>query len=214
MLANLPRNTQTQTLYDGEPELTEQQKIIMELKRLGISSFGHTFENFEITAPVKGAYQTLKTLAEGKSDRKFILLYGKTGCGKTYLIEALIIEWATRTIFSRYRTFSDIVRYLKGGLSTPGLYEQRFSSIRDVSKLIIDDYGMGTTESRFEVSELEDIIDLRYRRRYYPDSKDVTILTSNKDIKELPDRVTSRFYDPEFGVVFYMGDRDYRKRKI
>jgi hypothetical protein len=73
---------------------------------------------------------------------------------------------------------------------------------------------MGTTESRFEISDLEDIIDLRYRKRYYPECDLVTILATNKDIKELPDRVVSRFYDPEFGVVLYMGDKDYRRRVV
>ena len=72
---------------------------------------------------------------------------------------------------------------------------------------------MGTTESRFEVSDLEDIIDLRYRKRFYPTYDLVTILATNKDIKDLPDMVASRFYDSEFGIVLYMGAEDYRRRR-
>jgi len=216
-LENLPGHTQTQKnsySEEEEPIETEEQKIIEQLKRFGISSFSHTFEKFMVTPPTKNAYDTLKAVTDGSSVKKFVLLYGATGCGKTHLIEASIIKWAKIGVFSHYQTFSDIARYLKSGLKIPEVYDQRFAIICGSKKLIIDDFGMGTTESRFEVSDLEDIIDIRYRRRYYPDSKEVTILASNKDIKDLPDRVVSRFYDSEFGIVLYMGDRDYRRRKL
>jgi len=217
VLENFPKPTQTQKNYyseEEEPAETEEQKIIRQLKRFGISSFSHTFDKFVVTPPTKNAYDTLKAVINGSSMKKFILLYGATGCGKTHLIEAMIIEWAKNGVFSHYQTFSDIARYLKSGLKFPELYERRFTAICNSVKLIIDDFGMGTTESRFEVSDLEDIIDIRYRRRYYPGSQEVTILASNKDIKDLPDRVVSRFYDSEFGKVLYMGDRDYRRRKL
>ena len=199
--------------YNDAEEPTESEKVINKLKRLNISSLTHTFESYKAITDNKNALEIMQEVARGNSDRKFILLYGGPGTGKTHLIEATIIEWAKAGILCYYRTFSDIARFLKGGLRIPDLYTQRFNTIRDTRKLIIDDFGMGTTESRFEISDLEDIIDLRYRRRYYPDSKEITIMGSNKDIKELPDRVLSRFYDPEFGVVIYMGDKDYRRRK-
>jgi len=187
--------------------------MTLKLEKFGISSLAHTFDNFKVTAGTQTAYSLMKSITKD-SDIKFILLYGLTGTGKTHLIEALIIEWAKLGIFSRYQTFSDIMRYLKSGIKTPELYEERFKRLAGMERLIIDDYGMGTMESRFEISDLEDIIDLRYRKRYYPDNKMVTILSSNKDIKELPDRIVSRFYDPEFGRVIHTGDMDYRKRRV
>ncbi len=157
----------------------------------------------------------LKKLSSGELGKSFVMLYGITGCGKTFLIEATIIAWAKRGIFTRYMTFSEMARSLKSALHVSGeKYDALFNTYCETHRLIIDDIGMGTTESRFEISDLEDIIDTRYRRRFYPDSKLVTIIATNKDIKALPDRITSRFFDPDCGVVLYMGDKDYRRRRL
>jgi len=185
------------------------------LGMFNISSLSNTFENFREDANTKAALVVLRSLSNGGSHKQFVLLYGITGCGKTHLIEATIINWAKRGIFSRYATFSDIARKLKTELRKGGeFYDLQFNKYLNTKILIVDDFGMGTTESRFEISDLEDIIDQRYRKRHYPGCELVTILATNKDIKELPDRIISRFYEPEYGVVLYMGDKDYRRLKV
>lgn len=202
------------TRDDGEPQEGSKEWIATKLRQFNISSLEHTFEKFKpINEETKIARATLRAISDGANVKQFILLSGTTGCGKTHLIEATIINWAKRNIRSYYMTFSEMARKLKTALRQGGeYYDIQFNSYRDTKRLIVDDFGMGTTESKFEISELEDIIDLRYRKRYYPDCDLVTILATNKDIKDLPDRVVSRFYDPEFGAVLYMGDKDYRRR--
>ena len=93
----------------------------------------------------------------------------------------------------------------------PPSYNELFRRLCETSKLVIDDVGMGSIESKWEISELEDIVNERYHTRYKTDK--ITILASNKDIKELPDRIVSRFYDPEFGKVLLIKSGDYRRRK-
>ena len=185
------------------------------LSRFNISSLNHTFENFRGLKGTQEAFNVFSNLASRKSDKKFILCFGVTGSGKTHLIEATIIAWAKQGIFARYNTMSEILRRLKSSFNQRHIptYDEVFKSICGTPRLIIDDYGMGSTETRWEVSELEDIINERYHKRYYDDGK-VTILASNKDIKGLPDRVVSRFYDPDFGVVVFMEAGDYRRRKL
>jgi len=185
------------------------------LSRFNLSSLNHTFENFRQVKGTLGAFNVFHNLAGGKSDKKFILCFGVTGSGKTHLIEATIIAWAKQGIFARYNTMSEILRRLKSSFRQGHIppYEEVFKKICETPKLIIDDYGMGSTETRWEVSELEDIINERYHKRYYNDGK-ITILASNKDIKGLPDRVVSRFYGPEFGAVVFMEAGDYRRRKL
>ena len=222
VLGNLQRTTRNPTnsgtnlkrKYNEEEEEAEET-VEGKLTRFNISSLNHTFENFRRFKGALEAINVFRNLASGESDRKFILCAGVTGSGKTHLIEATIIAWAKQGIYARYNTMSGIIRQLKGSLGERHIppYEQVFKSISEARKLIIDDYGMGSTETRWEVSELEDIINLRYHRRYYDDGK-ATILATNKDIKGLPDRVVSRFYDPEFGVVVVMGAGDYPRRKV
>jgi len=195
----------------------EQPKevIVDKLSRFNISSLDHTFENFRRLKGTREAVDIFSNLANGETDKKFVLCFGITGSGKTHLIEATIIAWAKRGIFARYNTMSEILRRLKSRFNRQEgySYEEAFKSLCNTPRLIIDDYGMGSTETKWEVSELEDIINERYHKRYYDDGK-VTILASNKDIKELPGRVLSRFYDPEFGAVIFMEAKDYRRRKL
>lgn len=202
------------TFEDSESEKTPEQKLTENLTRFNISSLEHTFEKFRINQENKKAVETLKKIASGESHLKFILLYGKTGSGKTHLIEATIIEWARKGKPSRYNTFSDIVRRLKSGIGSSGQYDIYFKQYCDLSRLIVDDFGMGTQETKFEIADLEDIIDIRYRKRFYPDFEQVTIMGTNKDPNTLPERVLSRFCDPEVGILLSTGNIDYRRRII
>jgi len=197
----------------AEPEVNSPEWITQKLRRFNISSLAHTFDAFYPDANTKQAASVLRSLSNGELNKQFILIYGTVGCGKTHLIEATILNWAEHGIYTRYQTFSEMARTLKAQLGKGGdHYESMFNRYSQVKHLVVDDFGMGTTESRFEISDLEDIIDLRYRKRYYPGNEMVTILASNKDIKDLPTRVVSRFFDQEYGTVLYMGDRDYRRR--
>lgn len=191
------------------------EEILLErLQSLNISSLSHTFANFKVTDANRGIVKIFKTIPDGKCQYKFILLYGTTGCGKTHLIEALILEWDKMDIRYRYTTIGERLRALRQCLD-----KNHIPSLQDVMnsyfvapRLILDDYGMGITESIWEQSILEEIIDERYRRRFYPQEM-ITILTTNKDIKELPDRVVSRFKDPDTGIILFNSDSDYRRRK-
>lgn len=217
-LVKFPLTIQDQKNFcsDGatEPGEGSPEWIMERLRRFNVSSLSHTFEALKRDTQNKEAIETLRAISEGQLKKQFVLIYGMTGCGKTHLIEATILNWAKHGLRSRYLTFSDIARSLKAALRQGGeFYELQFNAYRDMKRLIVDDFGSGTTESRFEIADLEDIIDQRYRRRYYSDCDLVTILATNKDIKDLPDRIVSRFFDPEFGTVLYMGDRDYRRRK-
>lgn len=214
-MAKHPKPTQSRKNYERNEVELKPYSLADKLSRFHISSLEHTFENFKTLENTKGAAVLLKAISSGKSNKQFILLYGKTGSGKTHLIEATIIAWAKQGIFARYYTFSEIARSLKNALRNGGEhYDKLFNRYCETERLIVDDIGMGTTESRFEISDLEDIIDQRYRKRYYPDLNLVTIIATNKDVKELPDRVVSRFCEQEFGAVLYMGDKDYRRRPI
>ena len=181
----------------------------------GISSFRHTFATFEVLPGTEGVYKAFKNLADGTTDKPFLLIYGGVGNGKTHLLEATAIRLGERGIGSRLWVVPDFLAYLKRLM--------RDSSSEDIDvvieryqaggALLLDDYGMeyGTL---WEESVMERIIAGRYR------SRAVTVITTNKDLDQvdnngrraIPERIVSRFFDPDMGVVVLNKAGDYRRR--
>ncbi len=195
-----------------EPKQDERFEL---WNRLNVSSLEHTFDNYKVLRGNRNAYDTMVKLAKGDIKKKFIFLYGVVGCGKTHLIEALLIEWAKQEIVGRYETMSQIMRRLKSSMrmSPMPMYDVYFKQYCEARILVIDDYGAGVQETAYEIADIEDIINERYQRRYRDDGK-ITIMATNKDIKEIPNRVLDRFYESEFGIVVFNEASSYRRKKI
>lgn len=208
----LQNNTPTPTASDIKDE---PQDVALEMaRRLNISTMNHTFGNFKKVKGTEEMFDAMKAISKG-TDRKFVFLYGTVGNGKTFLIESLLIHWASQGVFTRYYTNSQLMLALKDCMrpDSHNSYRDMLNNICKWDRLIIDDVGMGITESTWELSTLEDIINERYHKRYFP-SPVITVMATNKDITEIPDRIASRFYDPEVGLVLFNSAPDYRKRRV
>ena len=205
ILANLPRekDTPNQIIPDIEPTLEEKRESLR--KSLGVSSLDNTFATFK---PVKGTENALKAcqvLASGKANWNMLMIYGPVGNGKTHLCEAVSIEMYKRGLFIGVLTMDTIMSVLKECMQpeSRSSYEERLRHYCYAERLIIDDAD-GTD---WGFGELEKIIRVRYKERLF------TLMTTNRDITELPERITSRFSDPDAGrCVLNKGD-DYRKLK-
>lgn len=197
--------TQSQRIFEVEAEPTLEERRERLRKSLCVASLDNTFENF---VPVKGTEKALtafKSMAEGNWNRKLLLVYGGVGNGKTHLCEATAIRLYKRGLFCRVLTMDRMMSALKQCMdSEPHIsYEKLLSNYCYADRLIIDDVE-GTN---FEFEQLEKIVRVRYRERLF------TILTSNRDITELPERIVSRFRDPDVGTVVLNEGDDYRRRK-
>jgi DNA replication protein DnaC len=131
-----------------------------------------------------------------------LLIYGGTGNGKTHCCNALAARlvqrgkpvklWAVADLFARLRksvgtnTLEDEIEILKG---------ERF--------LILDDWAPEYA-SKFEIARMEEVVDYRYRQGLY------TVLTTNRPLPELPDRIVSRFSEHPIGKRVQNSARDYR----
>jgi len=178
-------------------------------RRLNITSWDNTFENFK---PLKGSTESLrvfKQLASGKATWHMLMVYGLTGCGKSHLCEALSIALATRKIYCAVTEWSEQVRLFKRWMRSEitDQYDVRFEQFRKSTWLILDDVGMGTKGTEWEWSELEDIVNYRYRNDLH------TVVTTNLDLKLVPDRIVSRFRDAEKSRLVLNESGDYRPRK-
>ena len=155
----------------------------------GVTDLGNTFEKMRHPKGFDKVLNAFKDLAAGNSDYYMLLVYGGTGNGKTKCCEAAVIALYDRGIHCKRQRWSEIVRHLKE-LMKQGGYEEYFNKLRDnEAPLIIDDVGSGSTGGSWEWGELEDIVDYRLEQGL------TTIITTNLNIADIPDRIISRFKD-------------------
>lgn len=175
------------------------------LKEKGISSKSQSFENFDSVLGVKETYQAFKDLATGEANYQMLLCYGGTGNGKTHLCNALTTELNKREIDARLYAVADMVGRLKESISEHTT-ESVIKQLTTIPALILDDFKV-EFNSPWEMGKIEDIIDARYREAL------ITVLTTNRALEELPERLISRFYDPLLGRVVLNSGADYRRRR-
>jgi len=215
VLENLPRNTQAQkniaiNEFDEQEETEEQVKERMR-QFLGLTNWNRTFATFKVVNGTRRAFSTMKAMAEGKH-QPMLLLCGGIGNGKTHLCEALSIELYKKGIKCPITLWAELRRKLLQAMHRPkpnqADYDTLFDNFRKRKYVIIDDVGMGSKMTEWEESELEDIINYRYREGLF------TVMTTNRALEELPDRVVSRFFDPEVSEVVINEGKDYRLNRV
>lgn len=202
-----------QTIYEAEVPTPEEKRE--ELRRsLGVASLDNTFENFKPAPGTEKALASFRALAEGKIRGKMLLCYGGVGNGKTHLCEATAIALYKRGLFCRVLTMARIMRALKECMSPESStsYEELLSNYCYADRLILDDVGMGGSGSPWEYGQLEEIVAVRYREHLYQEHL-LTIMTTNRDLTELPERIVSRFRDLDVGMVVLNEGADYRRLK-
>lgn len=137
-----------------------------------------------------------------------LLCYGSVGCGKTHLCEALVIKLLERGIRVRVNEWPSVVRLLKKAMNNNGQYDELFERYCRMPWLILDDAGRGGTDSAWAWSELDEIVNYRYRENL------PTVLTTNVDPTKLPDRAISRFKDALKGRIVLNEGEDFRPSKV
>ena len=178
-------------------------------KSLGVSSLENTFERFKPVPGTEKALAAFKAIASGETDWKMLLCYGGVGNGKTHLCEATALSLYKTGLFCRVLTMDRMMGALKEciGAEQHISLEELQRNYCYAERLIIDDVGMGGSGTEWEYGQLERIIVTRDRQRLF------TIMTTNRDLKELPERIVSRFEDPDKGRVVLNEGADYRRLK-
>jgi DNA replication protein DnaC len=172
----------------------------LELK--GVSSRLQTFEQFQRRPGTEKSLRAFQDLAEGKTDKPLLLCVGGTGCGKTHLCQALTTVLNLRGVDAYYYRVPDLLRTLRDSIEQHNT-DEWMKSLAAVGGLIMDDYGLEHATDWTD-SAISDVVDVRWEK------KRLTVMTSNKDITELPARIKSRFGDTEVSVAVVNSGKDYR----
>lgn len=186
-----------------EREPTPEEKREQLRQSLGVSSLDNTFATLKPWPGTEKAVVAFKALASGKTNWKMLLCYGGVGNGKTHFCEATVLELAKRGVFCRIMMMDRMMGVLKECIGSDRSMDTLRHRYAQADRLIVDEVG-GTD---WEFEQLDKIIQERYRDCLF------TILVTNLDIKELPERIVSRFRDREKARLILNKGEDYRPHK-
>ena len=206
------------TLEVCECQRSEKQKVINQ-RLYQISNLGAykamTFDTFNIKG-IKGNRDTNSTLEFAFNTSQsyaqhlngWLLLMGGFGCGKTHLAAAIaneVISLGIETLFLTVPDLLDWLRYTYSSSETT--YEQRFEEIRKINFLILDDLGTHNATD-WAREKLFQIINYRYIHKL------PTVITTNLNMAQIEDRVSSRLQDHELVAKIIIAAQDFRNPTI
>ncbi len=148
-----------------------------------------TFDNFDPDVPgVRRAFVRAREYA--RRPQAWLILMGNYGCGKTHLAAAIANEALRRHYRVLFAIVPDLLDHLRStfGPNSEIQYDERFETVRDVPLLILDDLGTENT-TPWAREKLYQIINHRYNYRLS------TVITSNRDPKDIEPRIFSRMCD-------------------
>jgi len=174
------------------------------LREKGVSKFS-TFDNFKPVLGAQAALDAFRDIAFNEGAPPLLLVYGTTGNGKTHLCEATATELLKRGIDCRLWTVADLISKLKESISE-NTTELLMSKVKKLPALILDEWGQNYG-SEWEEQKLEEIVIARERAGL------ITIITTNLELDQLPERVISRFRDATQARMILNEALDYRPKK-
>ena len=166
-----------------------------------------TFESFnQHIAGIDIAFQKSRKYA--LDPQGWLILIGPIGCGKTHLAAAIANEAIRRGNQALFAVVPDLLDHLRSTFSPSSdvQYDEVFERVRTAGLLILDDLG---TESAtpWAREKLYQIINYRYNYRQ------PTVITTNRRLSEIDDRINSRMTDQAFCEVVEIKAEDYSRRK-
>ena len=163
------------------------------------------FETFLAVPGTEKALKAAKALAYGEAKFIWLLIYGPTGNGKTHLCNAIIKEVRDRGLDVRMVLAADLFSQLREAIRD-NRTDELLRKFKDIFFLAIDDYGV-EYGSDWESAKFDELMTSRFA------TGKPTVLITNKELSELPERIQSRFTDKVMARAIHNSAADYRSRK-
>ena len=171
----------------------------------GITQPRQTFDTFTPVPGTENALKYSKALAQGKSEFIWLLIYGGVGNGKTHLCNAVAQEALSCSINARLTSVADLFSHLRSSMDNHST-DKLMIELKETFLLILDDWGV-EYGSDWEQAKFDELMTSRFANAR------PTVLSTNKDIANLPPRIKSRFEDKRLSRIAYNSAPDYRKRR-
>lgn len=197
----------------------EQNKIYLiecGINKTSLPKFSQV--NFEIfgnnKTEIKKIYDLAKSFVDkfNETTKQNIIIVGNTGVGKTYLTECLLNEAINNDIFSIYTTAFNLNQtFLKYHIAKFENKQEIIEPYLSCDLLIIDDLGSENKFNNVTIEYLYLILNERARNNLK------TIVTTNLSPEQIQlvyeDRVFSRLFNKQIGIVLQMPGDDLRFKK-
>lgn len=164
-----------------------------------------TFETFQPVPGTEDALKYAKQLAYGDGKFIWLLIYGPPGNGKTHLCNAIVKEVHARGLEVRMVLTADLFSQLREAIEHKRA-DAVLRRFKDIFFLALDDYGV-EYGSDWEGAKFDELMTSRFAMGK------PTVLITNKEFADLPDRVRSRFNDNRLARAVHNAARDYRGAK-
>lgn len=177
------------------------------LQLKGVSERMQTFERFQTRPGSEATFHAFYQLANGETDKPFLLCYGPNGNGKTHLCQALTTTLNQRGIDARFYNVAELMRSIKSSIQDNST-DKWMKFLKEVQGLVLDDFGM-ELGSDWEMTQIDEVINSRWQ------DKLLTVVTTNKSLEQLKQklpRIFSRLCDVDLSVVVINKATDYRLR--
>lgn len=174
-----------------------------------------TFESFymggigissEAAQSLRNAFRVAKNYAE--SPEGWLVLLGRTGCGKTHLAAAIGHHLESKGMTVEFCVVPDLLELLRSSFredAAAGQFDQIFEAARSAPCLILDDLGVHSA-TPWAQEKLFQILNYRYN------AKLPTVITVGCPLDDLPESWVSRMYDTKVSMIFEIDAPDYRGR--
>ena len=165
-----------------------------------------SFRNFNPRVPgVQEAFEVAQAYAYNPDG--WLVLIGRNGCGKTHLAAAIANQHLVQGSLVLFATVPDLLDHLRATFAptSPVVYDQLFSSMREAELLVLDDLG-SEQNSPWASEKLFQLLNYRYNSRF------PTVITTNSmRLQTVDERIRSRLMDRSLVIEGTM-DRaqDYR----
>jgi DNA replication protein DnaC len=153
-------------------------------------------------------YEYVKDFVANPQQRKWLVLMGPHGCGKTHLTAAMAnarLQRGLPTLFINTPDLLDALRASFGGEGS-GAYDKVFYEVRATPFLILDDFG-AQSSTAWAKEKLYQVLNYRYNVQL------PTVITTNQSLEEIDPPLQSRMSDQEYCGVIAVLAPDYRKTR-
>ena len=158
-----------------------------------------SFRNFNPRVPgVQEAFKVAQAYADNPDG--WLVLIGRNGCGKTHLAAAIANQHLAQGSLVLFATVPDLLDHLRATFAptSPVVYDQLFSSMREAELLVLDDLG-SEQNSSWASEKLFQLLNYRYNSRF-----PTVITTNNLRLQAVDERIRSRLMDTSLVIEVTM----------